>query len=245
MCARMDDPGPEHVHDRLIPPEITNDGFSRAIVQVAATPGVREILEIGSSAGAGSTEAWVVGALRNPTRPRLHCIEVSRVRHAALVERWKDHPFVHAHNLSSVPLERFRTPEDVKEFYRGKRSRLRRTPLPVVLEWLQADLAYVRENGLSMNGIAQIQAMHDLDGFDAVLIDGSEFTGVAELDAVYGARFILLDDTRTFKNWENARRLGADPAYELVVKSRWTRNGFAVFERADGVTRGSFGRTLH
>lgn len=234
-----------HVHDGLIPPEITNDRLSRAIVEVAATPGVHEILEIGSSSGAGSTEAWVLGALRNPVCPRVHCIEVSTVRHAALAERWQDHPFVHTYNVSSVPLESFPTPDDVTAFYRGVRSKLRRTPLDVVLGWLQADLAYVSEHGLSGDGIGQIMAQHGLAGFDAVLIDGSEFTGTAELDVVYGAGFILLDDTRTFKNWENTRRLEADPAYRLVRKNRWTRNGFAVFERLDRARLGSTGGSLH
>jgi len=63
--------------DRLIAPEIRRDRFARAIETIAATEGVRHILEIGASAGEGSTEAWVRGALRNPHRPTLHCIEVS------------------------------------------------------------------------------------------------------------------------------------------------------------------------
>ncbi len=62
-------PPPSSGLDRLIPPEISNDRFYRAIERVAATPGVRTILEIGSSSGAGSTEAWVKGALANPQRP--------------------------------------------------------------------------------------------------------------------------------------------------------------------------------
>ena len=219
-------------HDRLIPPEITRDRFSRAIAEVAATPGVREILEIGSSCGAGSTEAWVAGVLRNPDSPRLHCIEVSTVRHEALAERWRDYPFVQTYNVSSVPLEQFPTADEVTAFYRSVRSRLRRTPLPVVLQWLQDDIDYVRDHGLSGDGIGDIRRKHGIDVFDAVLIDGSEFTGERELDAVYGARFVLLDDTRTFKNWRNAERLEADAAYRLVTKSRFTRNGFAVFERA-------------
>jgi hypothetical protein len=71
-----------------------------------------------------------------------------------------------------------------------------------------------------------------IETFDAVLIDGSEFTGSAELDEVYGARFILLDDTETFKNWKNMRRLEADPRYRLVQHDPSTRNGFAVFQLA-------------
>lgn len=217
--------------DRLIPPEIKDDRFYRVIVAAAATPGVRDILEIGSSSGAGSTEAWVLGAMRNPELPRLHCLEVSRARFAALVERWHEHDFVHCYNLSSVPLECFPDEEEVARFYRDVRSRLRRTPLATVLEWLRQDVDYVREHGLSAYGIREIRERHGIDLFDAVLVDGSEFTGRAELDEVYGARYLLLDDTRSFKNWENARRLESDPSYRLVRKSRWTRNGFAVFER--------------
>jgi hypothetical protein len=218
--------------DRLIAPEIRGDRFWRAIAKVAATPGVRRMLEIGASSGEGSTEAFVAGALKNPDGPpALHSIEVSRTRYAALVERWKAYPFVHCHNVSSVPLECFPSEEEVARFHREVRSKLRKNRLEKVLGWLRQDLDYVREHGLSRHGIRDIKAARGIATFDAVLIDGSEFTGRAELEAVYGARFLLLDDTRSYKNWDNERRLLDDPAYMLVTKSRWLRNGFAVFER--------------
>jgi hypothetical protein len=219
--------------DSLIPPEIKDDPFAQMIEGVAASTGVREILEIGSSAGDGSTEAWVRGALRNPVLPRLHCIEVSIERHAALVERWRGERFVHCYNVSSVPLEQFPSVDDVKRFYREVPSRLTNFGLETVLGWLRQDIDYLTAHGLSSPGIGQIKEKLGIDNFDAVLIDGSEFTGSAELDEVYGARFILLDDTETFKNWENMRRLETDPRYRLVERDPSTRNGFAVFERAD------------
>ncbi len=228
-------PGPGSGLDRLIAPEIRDDRFSRAIAEVAATPGVREILEIGASSGAGSTEAFVAGALRNAVRPRLHCIEVSEARFAAFQERWRGHGFVHGYHVSSVPLEHFASREEVERFWRAHPfSRLRKNRLAKVLGWLEQDLAYVKEHGLSRRGIREIKQQHGLSTFDAVLIDGSEFTGRAELDEVYGARLLLLDDTRSFKNWDNLERLVADPAYRLVRRSRWTRNGFAVFEKVAG-----------
>lgn len=218
--------------DELIQPQIVDDAFAEIIEEIGATAGVREILEIGSSTGEGSTAAWVRGALRNPERPRLHCLEVSDERYAALVERWREHEFVHCYRLSSVPLELFPTPADVERFYRDVPSRLRESDLETVLGWLQQDVDYVREHGLSSPGIVQVKAQHGIEAFDAVLIDGSEFIGRAELDEVYGARFLLLDDTEAFKNWDNVRRLEADPAYRLVRADPGTRNGFAVFERA-------------
>lgn len=219
--------------DHLIPPEIKDDPFAEMIESVAATSGVREILEIGSSAGDGSTEAWVRGARLNPVLPRLHCVEVSIERHAALADRWRGEDFVHCYNVSSVPLEQFPSAGDVERFYRDIPSRLRNFELEAVLGWLQQDIDYLTEHGLSCPGISQIKAEHGIDNFDAVLIDGSEFTGSAELDEVYGTRFILLDDTETFKNWESTRRLEEDPRYRLVGRDSSTRNGFAVFERAD------------
>lgn len=218
--------------DRLIAPEIRRDRFARAIEAIGATEGVRHILEIGASAGEGSTEAWVRGALRNPRRPTLHCIEVSIPRFAALVERWRAYDFVKCYNLSSVPVERFPGEEEVARFHREVRSKLRNVRLEKVLGWLRQDIAYLREHDLSTDGIRCIRAQHGIATFDAVLIDGSEFTGKAELEETYGARFLLLDDIRSFKNWETYRRLKDDPAYRLVARSRWTRNGFAVFERA-------------
>jgi hypothetical protein len=217
--------------DQLIPPEIKNDRFYRAIEAVAATPGVRQILEIGASSGAGSTEAFVRGALANPVRPTIHSLEVSKARFAELARRWADHDFVRPYNLSSVPLERFPSDEEVARFHREVRSKLSRKPLEKVLGWLAQDRAYLLEHGLSSEGIRRVKEQHGIEVFDAVLIDGSEFTGRAELEEVYGARFLLLDDTRTFKNLDNAARLAADPAYRLVKKSNWLRNGFAIFER--------------
>jgi hypothetical protein len=217
--------------DHLIPAEIAADSLSAIIKEIASTAGVREILEIGSSAGEGSTAAWVRGALRNPVRPRLHCIEVSIERHAALVERWGAQEFVHCHHVSSIPIERFPAAAEVERFYEEAPSRLRDFDLTTVLGWLQQDIDYLSDHGLSTAGIAEIKARYAIDTFDAVLIDGSEFAGRAELDEVYGARFLLLDDTETFKNWENSRRLRADRSYRVVCADPATRNGFAVFER--------------
>jgi hypothetical protein len=99
------------------------------------------------------------------------------------------------------------------------------SPLEAVLEWLQQDVDYLREHDLSGDAISEIKNRYSIDTFDAVLIDGSEFTGRAELEEVYGARFILLDDTETFKNWHNTRWLRADPVYRVVRADPYVRNG--------------------
>jgi hypothetical protein len=219
--------------DRLIAPEIKDDPLYRWIVRIAGSPEVRHILEIGSSSGAGSTEAFVAGMRTNPGRPILHCIEVSRVRFQALADRYRNEAAVRCYNVSSVPIEAFPSVADIDAFRRRVWTRFRFIRRELVLSWLRQDLEYLERESLSGDGIRLVRERAGVDVFDAVLIDGSEFTGRAELAQVYGARFVLLDDIRTFKNFDNCRRLLHDPSYRLVARSRWLRNGFAVFERVD------------
>lgn len=217
--------------DYVIPPEIKDDEFFRAIERVASEPGLGHILEIGASGGAGSTEAFVRGIGTNPDPPMLHCIEVSAPRYEALVKRYAGHDRVHCYRVSSVPLEAFPSPAEVEEFHRSGGSAFSDFPLKQVLGWLEQDIRYVREQGIPTAGIQLIRERNGIATFGAVLIDGSEFTGAAELRQVYGARFLLLDDICTYKNHANFRALSADPAYRLVETAEKPRNGYAVFER--------------
>jgi hypothetical protein len=224
--------------ERLIAPEIAGDRLSRHLERLAATPGVRTILDVGASSGEGSTAALVAGALCNPDRPVIHCIEVSVTRFEALERRYRDHDFVHCHNVSSVPLDRFPTEAEIDAFRRRIWTRFRFIRRAEVMRWLRQDIEYVERHGLSATGIRSIRERFGVDHFDLVVIDGSEFTGPAELDEVYGARFLALDDVRTYKNLDNRRRLDGDPAYRRIAFAR-LRNGFAIYERTrapgDGV----------
>jgi hypothetical protein len=215
----------------LIPPEIRDDEFYALISTIAANPDVRTILEIGASSGEGSTEALIQGARRNPSQPVIDSIEVSPPRFRALASRHRKVHFLRTHNVSSVSIERFATEEQVRDFHHAVDSPLRSEPLDVVLGWLRADIETVQKNNLSQDGVRVIKTQAGIDTFDMVLIDGSEFTGSAELEDVYGAKFILLDDICTFKNFDNHLRLSNDEDYVLVQKSDRLRNGYAAFRR--------------
>jgi hypothetical protein len=217
----------------LIPPEIKDDAFYRTLTDIAARPDVATILEIGASSGDGSTEALVAGGLRNPRHPHLYCLELSRVRFDALQQRWAHLSWVHCYNLSSVPVQALPSRETVEMFYEGRDTRLRRFPLSQVLDWLEQDRSYMAARGGGDCGIDRAKLDAQVKDFDAVLIDGSEFTGEAELALVYGAAFVMLDDVMTYKNFANYERLSADQRYRLLTEDSRLRNGFAVFERRD------------
>ncbi|MCB8759381.1 FkbM family methyltransferase [Planktothrix agardhii 1029] len=215
----------------IISPEIKNDEFYDYIQRIAQEENIKYILEIGSSSGEGSTEAFVKGIRNNPSRPNLFCMEVSQIRFEQLNKRYEQDKFVKCYNISSVSLEKFPDQTDVIEFYNQQQSGLNYYPLEQVLGWLQQDIEYIKSSQVETNGIAKIKQDYHIDYFDVVLIDGSEFTGVSELREVYGAKLILLDDINTFKNYNNYHQLLSDSEYTLVAQNCNLRNGYAIFRK--------------
>jgi glycosyltransferase involved in cell wall biosynthesis/cyclopropane fatty-acyl-phospholipid synthase-like methyltransferase len=220
----------------LIPPEIKDDEFYLAIQTIARTENIKTVLEIGSSSGEGSTEAFVTGLRSNPHRPTLFCMEVSRPRFAALQKRYANESFVKCYNVSSVAVEQFPTENEVRQFYLTTPTALNNYSLEMVIGWLRGDIDYLNNSGVTLQGIRKIKQENKIDFFDLVLIDGSEFTGIAELDEVYGAKIIALDDVNAFKNYNNRQRLLADPNYELVSENIPLRNGYSIFKKTSPET---------
>lgn len=217
--------------DRIIPPEVKHDAFYNAIYRIASTESLATILEIGSSSGDGSTEAFVRGIAQNNYKPTLFCMELSRPRFQALQQRYQHLPYVRCYNVSSVPLEAFPQEDEVKKFMSSIRTNLNQYGMNTVIGWLRQDIAYVAAAGVPSHGIEIIKRENGIKDFDMVLIDGSEFTGMAEFRLIYGARFILLDDINAFKNYNNYKSLLADPAYELIEENIHLRNGYAIFKK--------------
>lgn len=217
----------------LIPPEIKNDALYQALYEIAGKEDVKTILEIGSSAGQGSTEAFVKGIEKSGHPVTLFCMEVSKTRFSALKQQYQGCSFVKCYHVSSVPLSLFPQVEEVTRFYNTIPTHLNSAPLEMVLDWLRCDIEYIEKENVPQNGIEIIQSENGVQHFDVVLIDGSEFTGEAELNRVYGARYLILDDTNAFKNYANRKRLLQDPRYELVEENLGLRNGYAIFKRKE------------
>jgi len=219
--------------DRLIPAEIKNDELYAAIERIAREENIKTVLEIGSSSGEGSTKAFVTGIRANPSNPILFCIEASKPRFIELLNRYAKDDFVKCYNVSSVSVEDLPEEREIVEFYNNTRTALNKYPLYQVLGWLRQGREHLRNTGVTEKGIQKIKRENEIDFFDVVLIDGSEFTGSVELPEVYGAKWLLLDDINTFKNYKNYRSLLADINYTLVEKNLLLRNGYSVFKKID------------
>jgi len=234
-------PSHPHTHEqpganmlsKIIPAEIINDDFYKVLNTLAGREDLKTFLEIGSSSGAGSTHAFV-SALRaraDAQSTRLYCMELSTERFTALRDAYADCDFVKVYNQSSAALEEFPSEKEVEFFYTNTNTMLNAYPLEQVLSWLRQDIDYMRAAGLTENGIELIKKTNHIVDFDMVLIDGSEFTGEAELYHCLGARVIALDDVNSHKCFNAYRILANHIAYALTHQNMGLRNGFAVFER--------------
>lgn len=219
--------------NNIIPPEISNDSLYFALIECAKRPDIKTILEIGSSSGEGSTEAFVRAIRQRPdsSSVKLYCMEISQPRFEKLSAHYKNDFFVKPYRLSSVSTQQFPSPDFVVNFYQTIKTNLNLYPLEQVIGWLQQDLNYITQNGLDACGIEMIKKDQGVKQFDIVLIDGSEFTGFAELHLILGARIIALDDINTFKNFQSYQELSNNPHYKLIARDVRLRNGFAIFER--------------
>ena len=221
--------------EKIIDPEITNDPFFDDLMKYASDRRLQTFLEIGSSSGGGSTEAFVTAIRKRADKDSvsLYCMELSKPRFELLCKTYSADPFVKPYNLSSISLKEFPSESDVVSFYKKVPTKLNNAKLKTVLEWYVADLAYIQKSSNDLNGIEFIKHDQSINQFDMVLIDGSEFTGERELELVIGASVIALDDTETYKCHAALQRLSKDQRYKLITHRPEIRNGYAIFERKD------------
>ena len=216
----------------VIPPEIKNDEFYFSIINLIKENDINTILEIGASSGEGSTEALMIGKEGKPG-VRLFSVEVCTERFVLLKDRYKHDANFFPYNVSSILLDSFPKKEEIINFFLTHSELLKVYCLDLVLNWYDSDVDYITVNNIPQDGINIIKSEHGIDTFDCVLIDSSEFTGKPELDAVYGAKFIILDDIMAYKNFDNHNRLVNDPKYMLLKENKRVRNGYSIFKRVD------------
>jgi hypothetical protein len=218
--------------ETIIAPEIVNDELAHWLTRLARREDVKTILEVGSSSGDGSTQAIVNGMLEAGHDQELFCIEMSKVRFDALKARYAALPFVHCFHGSAVPLDDYMDPEEVHEFYFEHPCNIQKYPFPTVLGWLKQDLEAVKNcSPVPLMGVIFRNSIKGVP--DMAVLDGSAFTGYAELQEVYGAKFIVLDDVNDIKHWKSNEFLNNDLNYSMLRSNMSLRNGYAIFQRKD------------
>jgi len=196
-----------------IPPRITlNDEFGQSIQDVITTYKPVKVLDVGASSGEGTTR------ILNENGLQIWSIEVDPDRIAKFNEHYNGNDKVRLITEGSVDV--FMTQEQLMWYYRA---------YPHWNCWKSLGYKEMKvwlTNNQRYSGQGVEKALKDSGGFDMVILDGSPFTGVAELMKVYGTRIIVMDDVDDVKNYTPFLMMGND--YKLLKRSYYG-NGYAIF----------------
>jgi hypothetical protein len=206
-------------------PEIKNDELYYAIIECVVKYRPRIIVEIGSANGLGSTQAFVEGIkeIGQSDDVRMHCVEIDKERYAELIKNAGSlNPFVTCHCGTTGAASDYMPDETIRDMMRSDIPMIAKKFRPQeVLGWKRDELEKVKDSTMVRLPI----------NADMVLLDGSPFTGVADLRLFNKPQIIILDDTIDLKNWDNYQSLLKNPEYELIKENKELRNGYAIFCR--------------
>ena len=216
--------------DVIIGPEVNAGTATYHVIQeyLKRVP-VKNVIEIGASSGGGTTEALIKGILAGPTKGsgvRMASLEVSRARFKNLKERYDGISFFRPYNTSSLPLSRFPSADQVRQFCHD--TGVFGATYEGVIPWLEQDINYVVDNNFDDNGIQKIKDDFGVTKFDLACIDGSEFLGYEEFKELPDCDAYVLDDIYVHKNFFSHKELLQNPAYVLIFEEK-IRNGSSMF----------------
>jgi|GEM_PF-1097909 len=206
-----------------MPELILKGGFARAIFLCLQTYRCSRVLEIGSFDGDGSTQV-LISAIKGLPGRHLDCLEFIPQRYANLVKNTREHDWVRPFQLTSISYDSLSKTDferDVRPFYAGQPT----SQIETIQSWWRSDVEQMKtyKNGFLNSNPLQ---------YDAVLIDGGEFTGFDEFRILREhANCFMLDDTICFKCSEVRRELISDPAWEMIFDDIKERNGSSIFVR--------------
>ena len=223
--------------DTIIDPEINNNTYSYNFLKdYLKKVKVKSIIEIGASSGRGTTEALINGVLESDTKDlKIASLEISKNRFEILKNNYKEYDFFIPYNISSLPISRFPSYENVCKFIND--TGIHNGDVLTVLGWLKNDIEYIIQNNIQQNGIEIIK--NDLKeylnyegGFSLAIIDGSEFLGNEEYKDLQNCDSYLLDDIFAYKNYFSHIELLNNKNYINVYTDK-SRGGTSFFVKKE------------
>ena len=194
--------------------EIFNDDFWVALHDFSQQAKV--VLEIGGATGDGSTTAFKDASDKGVL---IYSVEALSDRYQQLNLK----PFVTAIYGSTVSAEGYMSEDAMIKFWKEIPTSFSAYSLDFIKQIRNGELELLKQ--IPNNVIDDIKA-------DFVLIDGSAFTGEAELEkTIANARFITLDDIVDIKNYANFHKLSNSPEWNIIYQNQFLRNGAAIFQR--------------
>jgi len=207
------------------------------LADLASREDVQTVIEIGSTDGGGSTMALREGLERNPNFPRvrLFCIEAVAQMYRVLAKTRA--PYMKCYRVCSTKPKMHYTDSEIDRFFREDwpKQPFHSPAQKQDPAWHKRErnryIAYFEKERLPLDGVQLIKDRNQVNRFDLAFVDGGTYSGRADVAAVYGAKYLVLDDTHTLKCLWTFEKLREDPNYEMTMHKPWSNGhyGYAAF----------------
>ena len=169
-----------------------------SIIRLVKKFNLKTNLEIGSWDGSGSTKCFIEGMKDFPEKS-LTCLEIVKEKYDKLVKSVKKYPWIKCYNKSSVDCSKL-IEFDFERMWKSPFNPIHRFDdgdADEVQTWYNTDVDLMKQNP---KGFLE----KNKTIYDAVLIDGSEFTGFFEFELLrHRTNVFFLDDS--FKSYKTTK----------------------------------------
>lgn len=205
-------------------------GLGDTLHEIASSPEVERVLEIGTWHGDGST--FVLASALASSGGRLWSVELKREHHERAIDFYKDKdlPVELLHGLSIDPAW---YPPFEDYWPRIRRTTQEQREPGTYREWYDDELMHA----LEAPSHSLVETLADRHGpFDLVVLDGGEFASDREFELLepHIRGYVVMDDTngeRCIKNSLSRDRVLASPEWLVISDEPNERNGWLAARR--------------
>jgi predicted O-methyltransferase YrrM len=192
----------------------SKDNISRIIRDLCSNKENKNLVEIGTWNGLGSTRFFIEAMLNNSDSV-FYSLENNLDKYNFAKDYWQK--FVSENNLNVNFLHgSLISVEELDDYIKNSNMDLS----PGQIEWLDIDKA-------NTTNIIELP----IQKIDVLLIDGGEFNGYLEFQKLGEiSKYVILDDINSYKNMENHENLLKNSEFELIYVDKSERNGVSVFK---------------
>jgi hypothetical protein len=188
-----------------------------SIYEVVQNPNVKNIVEIGTWNGMGSTLCVIDGIKNFPNDKYFWSIELYSDMYESAVKNLSDFLTPNIKLLSGRIIE----PEEVYWF---DHSTINLKSDSHAIKWYNKDMEFLKN---SENVLSQLP-----ESIDLLILDGGEYTTYPEYHKLKDrTNTIVLDDVNILKCKKIREELLSDSNFKLLNENLKERNGFSIFQR--------------
>tara|TARA_R100000152_G_C6781965_1_gene217809 strand:- start:5018 stop:5653 length:636 start_codon:yes stop_codon:yes gene_type:complete len=192
--------------------------LGEAIFNIASNTSYKSYLEIGTWNGQGSTKCFLDGLLPRDDEWSFYSLESDPSFYNQAINFWSD---VEKNPKVNLLLGRIIDEDELIDINNLKKQDPVKKEYPI---WKQNDL----------NNYQQVENIAHLlpEFFDVILLDGGEFSTLAEFHKLKNkCSIFILDDTNELKTKECQLLLEASPDWVACERDDYDRHGYSIYKK--------------